>query len=117
MSEVSPYLLLLSPVLARWELLLLACVVAILLVARWISGLMNGLGKGMSEFRKELDRQAHDVGRAAGGISGKSAAEALTPDNQTAELYDPSVFRKHRRRRTVRQFLRDLWRNLVRSRG
>jgi hypothetical protein len=33
-----------------------------------------------------------DAGESLGGIFGKPAAEALTPDNQTAELYDPAAF-------------------------
>jgi hypothetical protein len=60
------------------------------------------------------DRPAHDAGKSAGGIFGKPAAEALTPDNQTAELYDPAVFRRGRRKRWFRQLLRDLWCNILR---
>jgi hypothetical protein len=32
--------------------------------------------------------------RVEGGIYAKAAALVLTPDNQVAELYDPSVFSK-----------------------
>jgi hypothetical protein len=54
----------------------------------------------MGEFRKAtrnlaegLDDGARDAGESLGGIYGKPAAEALTPDNRTAELYDPAVLR------------------------
>ncbi len=38
-----------------------------------------------------MDEEASDAGRSVGGIYGKSAAQALTPDNQVAELYNPAV--------------------------
>jgi len=41
-----------------------------------------------------VDQAGIDAGRNAGGIYGSTAAEALTPDNQTAELYDPAVFKE-----------------------
>jgi len=34
---------------------------------------------------------AHNAGRSFGGIFGKRAAQALTPDNKVAELYRPKV--------------------------
>ncbi len=73
---------------------------------------MRGTRNGMLEFLKELDRQAHGAGKAAGGVFGKPVAQALTPDNQTAELYSPAAFRKHSRRRSVRQRLREALRKL-----
>ena len=42
-------------------------------------------GEGLSQFRKEFDEQAHQAGESLGGIYGKPAAEALTPENQTAD--------------------------------
>ena len=42
---------------------------------------------------------ASDAGRSVGGIYGKAAAQALTPDNQVAELYDPAVLGKEQSRR------------------
>jgi hypothetical protein len=39
----------------------------------------------------ELDADTSDAGRGLGGIYGKGPAQAITPDNQVAELYDPAV--------------------------
>jgi hypothetical protein len=36
---------------------------------------------------------AEGAGKSLGGIYGKPAAEALTPANQTAELYDAATLR------------------------
>ena len=85
----------------------------ILIGAEKLRDMMRGVRNGISEFGKELDQQAHDAGRSAGGIFGKPAAEALTPENQTAELYDPAVFRRGSRRRSFRQLLRHLWRSIL----
>ena len=109
----SPHLLVLATFLGGWEVVLILAVLLILLVAKMLPDIMRGMGGGMSEFRRELDRQAHDAGKSAGGIFGKPAAEALTPDNQTGELYDPAAFRPGSRKRSVRQRLRDLWRNIL----
>jgi Sec-independent protein translocase protein TatA len=56
---------------------------------------VRGLRQGIREFRKasndlarELDQTGFDAGQSLGGIHGKAAFEALTTDNQTAELYD-----------------------------
>jgi|ERR1051325_1474456 sec-independent protein translocase protein TatA len=84
-----------------WELVLILAVLLILFGAKKLPDIARGLGEGVSEFRKssgqvinELDQDAHDAGKGLGGIYGKPAAQALTPDNQTAELYDPAVFHK-----------------------
>jgi hypothetical protein len=71
----------LAAILGGWELALIVAVVFIL------------YGAKQPRSRKELDSQAHDAGESLGGIYGKHAAEALTSDNQTAELYDPAVFK------------------------
>ena len=105
--------LVLATLLGGWEVVLILAVLLILFGAKKLPEIMRGMGDGMSEFRKELDRQAHDAGKSAGGIFGKPAAEALTPDNQTGELYDPAVFYPGGRKRLVRQFLRDLWRIIL----
>ena len=83
------------------EIILILALLLILLGAKRLPDLTRGLGRGLYEFRKasrgvreELDEQAADAGRSLGGIYGKPAVEALTPDNKTAELYDPCVFRK-----------------------
>ena len=82
------------------EIILILALAMILFAAKRLPFLGRGLGRGFYEFRKpsrgvqeELDEQAADVGRSLGGIYGKPAVEALTPNNQTAELYDPAVFR------------------------
>ena len=107
------YSLALATFLGGWEVVLILAVFLILLGAKKLPEIMRGMGAGLSQFRKELDRQAHDAGKSAGGIFGKPATEALTPDNQTAELYDPAVFRRGGRKRPVRHLLRALWRNIL----
>src|SRR5665213_1837055 len=65
------------------------------------SDFLRGLRRAISEFRKcsrdvakEFDQAGFDAGRNLGGIHGKAAAEALTTENQTVELYDPAVLCK-----------------------
>ena len=107
--------------LSGWELVLIFAVILILFGARNLPGLTRGLREGFFHFRKNLDLDAHAVGESVGGILGKPAAEALTPDNQTAELYDPAVFhreeeaRRGAMRTRLRRWLRrcrSLWRSL-----
>ena len=88
----------------RRETLLIAALVLILLASKKLPDLMQGMGRGLNEFRKAtrdvfgaLDDEAGEAGRALGGIYGKPAAQALTPDNHVAELYDPAIFWEHRR--------------------
>jgi len=70
--------LMLAAILGGWEVALILAVILIL--------------SGAKRLPRELDSQAHDAGESLGGIYGKPAAEGLTSDNQTAELYDPAVF-------------------------
>lgn len=99
--------------LAGWEVVLILAVILVLLGAKRLPWITRRFGEGFFRFRKEFDEQAHQAGESLGGIYGKPAAEALTPDNQTAELYDPSVF--HNRKGTGRaakrswRFWRLLW--------
>src|SRR5881396_540099 len=93
--------------LGGWEVVLILAVVLILSGAKNLPKITRGLGEGIFQFRKrvgslpkELDQEAHDAGESLGGIYGRPAAQALTPDNQTAELYDPAVF--HSQERTGR---------------
>ena len=83
-----------------WEIVLILAVVLTLFAAKRLPDLARGLGQGLLQFRKEtmnlwehVDAAASDAGKSLGGIYGKPACEALTPDNQTAELYDPAVLR------------------------
>ena len=90
-------------ILGGWEIVLILAVILLLFGAKKLPEIARGLGEGFSQFRKhvgelpnDLDQRAHDAGESLGGIYGKPAAQALTPDNQTAELYDPAAFRNPR---------------------
>jgi Sec-independent protein translocase protein TatA len=72
------------------ELVGLLIIVLVLHLARRLPDITRGLGDGMHHF----DDAAKEAGESVGGIYGKPAAEALTPDNQTAELYDPDLSRR-----------------------
>ena len=87
-------------------MVLLAAVLLILIAGRRLSDLGRGLGQGFQEFLKAtrevqngFDQDASDAGKSLGGIYGKPAQEALAPDNQTAELYDPAVLRQNKGRK------------------
>jgi sec-independent protein translocase protein TatA len=80
------------------EIVLLLTLVLILLGGKKLSELAKGMGDGIIEIRKLIKRisqaaddESTEAGRSLGGIYGKPAAEALTPDNDVAELYDPAV--------------------------
>ena len=107
------------------EVILILALVLILFGAKNLPDISRGLCTGIFDFWKHVrdlskgvDRKAHDAGEALGGIYGKPAAQALTPDNLTAELYDPGVFRKRsgKRNGTVRRFLRILGLLWIRAR-
>ena len=98
------------------EIVLVLAVVLILFGAKRLPDLGRGLGRGIGEFgkatkdfREGLDRGAQDAGESLGGIYGKPAAEALTPDNQTAELYDPAAFQDQNGMRKRAGFWRRVW--------
>ena len=85
------------------EIVLVFALILILFGAKRLSELANGLQRGTDAFRTstreiidEMDQAGFDAGRNAGGIYGSPAAEALTPHNQTAELYDPAVFKEEK---------------------
>jgi sec-independent protein translocase protein TatA len=71
------------------EIILVLALVFILFGPRKLPDLARGLGRGISLFGKSIDEESEDAGRSGGGIYGKPAAQAITPDNQVAELYDP----------------------------
>jgi twin arginine-targeting protein translocase, TatA/E family len=77
--------------LGGFEIVLILALVLILFGSKKLPDLAKGLGQGIFEFRKAIDDEATEAGRSLGGIYGKAAAEALTPDNQVSELYDPAV--------------------------
>ncbi len=89
-----------ASIVGGWEIDLILAVVLILFGAKRLPELARGLGQGLRQFRREtmklpqeLDEGASDAGKSLGGIYGKPAYEALTPDNQTAEIYDPPILR------------------------
>jgi len=89
-----------AALLGSWEIVLVVAVIIILFAAKKLPDIAHGLGEGLKAARRlpgELDQNAHDAGESLGGIYGKPAFQALTPDNQTAELYDPAVFRNPKR--------------------
>src|SRR3954447_5876995 len=103
MESVMPSLLALFN-LGGGEILLILALILILSGARYLPLLAQGLGKGihrdllkaLANLIKGVDQGANDAGRSLGGVYGKPAAQALTPDNQIAELSDPAAFRKER---------------------
>ena len=98
MQALAEIPMLLAALLGGWEMLLIITIVLIIFGARNLSDIARGLKSGLFEFRKaardEMDEMAKDAGRSLGGIYGKRAADAITPDNQIAELYEPEVFRR-----------------------
>jgi sec-independent protein translocase protein TatA len=111
--------------LGSGEIILILALVLTLFGREKLPDLMRGLGRGLIEFRKAtrdvsdaLDDEAGDAGRALGGICGKPAAQALTPNNQVAELYDPAAFQNRGKPRPVwtrvTRLLRRLWRLVCR---
>src|ERR1051326_9504413 len=96
----------------------LLALVLILFGSKKLPDLIKGAGRGLLEFRKAVDDESAEAGRSLGGIYGKTAAQALTVDNQVAELYDPAVFQKesqpHKRRGVLMRLFSKIWQQLVR---
>jgi len=87
--------------MGAWEILLVLSIILVLFGAKHPSGMASGLRRGLDQFgraikdlRNELDQDAIDAGKSFGGIYGKPAAQALSVENQTAELYRPTVFNR-----------------------
>jgi len=103
-------------------IILILLLVLILFGSRKLPELGRGLRRGIFEFREatkqvrdEIDGAAREAGQSVGGIYGKAAAQALTPDNQVAELYDPAVPQdetqpRKRRKRAIKGFVKLWWR-------
>jgi sec-independent protein translocase protein TatA len=95
------------------EIILVLALVLIVFGAKKLPDLAQGLGRGIGKFRDAVDDEATDAGRSAGGIYGKRAAQALTPGNQVAELYNPGVFEREmppRRQCSLKEWFLELWR-------
>ena len=86
------------------EVILILALVLILLGSKKLPDLAKGFGDGILNFRKAVDDEATEAGRSLGGIYGKPAAEALTPENHVAELYDPAVLEDKSERRKRNRF-------------
>src|SRR4051812_43956420 len=70
--------------------------------------IFQGLGRGVFKFRQSskgvadaVDDEGSEAGRSLGGIYGKPAAQALTSDNQVAELYSPAGLKEPRKSRNT----------------
>src|SRR6267154_926735 len=121
MQTPAPESLTFAVFMGGWEIVLILAVFIILLGAKRLPRIVRVLGEAASHFLKEmrrlpgeLDQNAHDAGKSIGGIYGKPAAQALTPDNQTAELYDPAVFRNPERiDRVTKRMKHRLWSRLL----
>ena len=107
------------------ELILILTGFVILIGAKKIPEFARGLGQGFSSFRsatddlvRAIDDEASEAGRSVGGVYGKPAAQALTPDNRVAELYDPAAFQKkpesRRNLKSLRRLVINLWRRAIR---
>jgi TatA/E family protein of Tat protein translocase len=124
LSGASTYLELFN--LGGGEILLILALILVLFGAKHLPLLARGLGRGIREFlqatkdvTKEIHDGAHDAGRSLGGIYGKRATQAITPDNHVSELYDPAVFGPKSRQgsnfmRIVRLSIR-LWLRMLRD--
>jgi Sec-independent protein translocase protein TatA len=95
------------------EIVAVLGVVLVLALARRWPNFRDGLSSGLREFRKAsraVEEETFEAGRSAGGIYGKPAAEALTPDNQTAEIYEPAAFQEKHAGRKLQKLWKRLWR-------
>src|ERR1700761_7732267 len=101
--------------LAGGEVILIIAVILILFLPRHVDRFGRGFRDGLSAFRKACDEQAHAAGRSLGGIHGNPAAQALSPDNEVAELYNPAVFNRKERQRSEKKkgWLSIIWRRAV----
>ena len=110
--------MLLAGLITGWELLLIIAVTLILHASKRLPGLRRGFHCGMKEVNKasdDLSQAGHDAGESLGGIYGKRAYEALTPSNETAELYYPTAVSDKPSPKSGRfRLWHRLWRQLIR---
>jgi sec-independent protein translocase protein TatA len=101
------------------ELLLIFSLLLVLFGAKNLPRLVRGKRNGFAEFRRAMrdvsqeitnGSSGFDAGQSIGGIYGKRAIEALAPDNQVSELYDPEVLRRGEKA----QGFRTIWRRIQR---
>lgn len=88
--------------LSGWEIAASLAIILTILGRKFFLDFWGGTRRGFSEFKKSQDEIGHEAGRAVGGIFGKPAAEAITPGNEVAELYDPRIYLGDARRRLER---------------
>jgi Sec-independent protein translocase protein TatA len=55
----------------------------------------HGFAEGIRRSRDEADKIGSEIGQSLGGSFGRSAADALTPDNQTGEISDAPELRDY----------------------
>ena len=86
--------------LSGGEVILVVSVIFILFWGKKLPMLAQRLGRAIltassrsRDLLDDADDFAAEAGESLRGIYGKGAAEAITPDNQVAELYDPAVLR------------------------
>ena len=93
-----------------WEIIFILAMLLLLFGSKKLPELVRGLGQGIDEFLKALreieEGISHGIGQSLGGIFGKQAADAITPDNQVAELYNPAAFEEKDHQRAKRALLR-----------
>ena len=84
-------------------LLILFCVLALIVCFRnpdfadEIGRALHQFGNALMKRTRWFDQTGFDVGRNLGGIHGKPAAEALTTENKTGEIYDHAALRENSR--------------------
>src|SRR5579871_2267569 len=103
--------------LGGWEIVLLLAIFLLVIIWKhphlfWevMTKALSEFGKSTKEVSEELDKAAHDAGRSLGGIHGRAATEALTPDNQVREMYDKPQFRDLEGRRRPKK---KIWQSLT----
>lgn len=85
MSNAVVRLPMLAGMFGGWEIVMVLAIVLLLFGAKYLPPFVNGLQRGVREFKKATDDVAHDLGESVGGIAGRPVADALTISNQTSE--------------------------------
>src|SRR5687767_2343474 len=70
------------------EIVSLLAVILVLFGARSL----DGAGRRFTFVaRARFDEEAEEAGRSVGGIAGAPGFQAMTPENEVAEIYDPAA--------------------------